>query len=140
MDPLPEDVCKFLEGTNLAHFVTLMKDGSPHVTPVWVDHDGVHVLINTVEGHQKLRNLRRDPRVAVSVSDRDNAGRYVQVRGRVVEIVTGDVAVEHIHKVSRKYSGDPNRDYRLREGEERVLLKIEPEHVVYRAGFGGGRR
>jgi PPOX class probable F420-dependent enzyme len=138
VEELSQDVRDLLDAPNLAHFVTLMKDGSPQVTPVWVDHDGAHVLINTVEGHQKQRNLSRDPRVAVSISDKERAGRYVQVRGRVVEIIRGDEAFQHVNKLSRKYSGDPDRNYPLREGEVRLLLKIAPDHVSYRGGFGSG--
>ncbi len=67
MAELTDDVKSLLDEANLAHLVTLMKDGSPQVTPVWVTHDGTHVIINTAEGRQKPRNLRRDPRVALSV-------------------------------------------------------------------------
>jgi PPOX class probable F420-dependent enzyme len=135
---LTPEVQTFLEEPNLAHVVTLMKDGSPHVTPVWVDHDGTHVVINTVEGHQKLVNLRRDPRIAVSIVGRDNNFHTLQVRGRVVDIVGGAPALEHINKMAQKYSGDPTRQYPLREGEQRVIVKIDPRKVSFRGG-GGGR-
>jgi PPOX class probable F420-dependent enzyme len=114
-----------IENKNLAHFVTLMKDGSPQVTPVWVDHDGTHVLINTAEGRQKPRNLARDARVALSVVDHDSPYKYVQIRGRVVE-VTREGAWEHICKLCEKYTGTPN--YPVREGETRIIVKIEPLH------------
>src|SRR5688572_14243151 len=132
MVEIPEAAKRIIEGPNLAHFVTLMKNGSPQVTPVWVDHDGGYVLINTAEGRQKMLNLRRDPRVAVSIVDHEYTQRYVQVRGRVVEMITGDEAWQSITKLAKKYSGDPNREYPRREGEERVLLKIRPDHVFYR--------
>ena len=128
---LPEDVQRFLDEPHLAEFVTLMKDGSPQVTPVWVDHDGTHVLINTAEGRQKPRNLHRDPRVAVCVVDSSNGQRYVQIRGRVVEMVGGEEAWRHIDKLSQKYG---RRSYPRREGEERILVKIAPRHVSYRPG------
>ena len=128
---LPEDVQRFLDEPHLAEFVTLMKDGSPQVTPVWVDHDGTHVLINTAEGRQKPRNLHRDPRVAVCVVDSSHGQRYVQIRGRVVEMVGGEEAWRHIDKLSQKYGG---RSYPRREGAERILVKIEPRHVSYRPG------
>ena len=88
MPELTENVKKFLEEPNLAHFVTLMKNGSPQITPLWVDHDGTHILINTAEGRQKPLNLRRDPRVAISIVDRESPYRYVIARGKVVDITT----------------------------------------------------
>jgi PPOX class probable F420-dependent enzyme len=129
---LTPEVRWILDAPNLAHFVTLMKDGSPQVTPVWVTHDGTHVLINTAEGRQKPLNLRRDPRVALSVVDHNNSQRYVQIRGKVVEMVTGDEAWTSICELSAKYNGSAN--YPRREGEERVLVKILPEHIQWRPG------
>lgn len=126
MAPLPEEARKLLEDPNLASFVTLMPDGSPHVTPVWVDTDGEHVIINTAEGRQKPRNLRRDPRVAVCVINRENGYNYVQIRGRVVEM-THEGAWEHINALARKYMG-PDASY-PRADETRVIIKVLPEHV-----------
>jgi PPOX class probable F420-dependent enzyme len=131
MPELSDDVKQFLDEPNLAHFVTLMKNGSPQVTPVWVDHDGEYVLINTAEGRQKPLNLRRDPRVALSVVDKDNGQRYVQIRGRVIDMRTGEEAWQHIDKLSQKYNG---RSYPRRDGEERILVIIRPDHVSYRPG------
>jgi PPOX class probable F420-dependent enzyme len=131
MADLSEEVQQFLREPHLAVFVTLMKNGSPQATPVWVDHDGSHALINTVEGHQKERNLRRNGQVALCVVDHGQAGRYVQIRGRVVEITGGDEGVRHINELSQKYSGRP---YPLRDGERRVKVVIEPEHVSYQGG------
>ena len=132
MAELSDEVKDLLDGPNLAHFVTLMKDGSPQVTPVWVSHDGTNVLINTAEGRQKPLNLRRDPRVALSVVDNRNSQRYTQIRGRVVEFIGGEEAFESICDLRLKYSGD--RNYPRRPGEQRLLLKIAPEHVSYQAG------
>ena len=92
---LSEGVKKLLEAPNFANLATLMPDGSPQVTPVWVDFDGTHVLVNTAEGRQKPRNVRHDPRVAVSVFNHENPYSYAEVRGRVVEI-TAEGAEEHI--------------------------------------------
>jgi PPOX class probable F420-dependent enzyme len=131
MAELTEGVRRLLEEPNLAHFVTLMPNGSPQVTPLWVDHDGTHVLINTAEGRQKPRNLARDPRVALSVVDRNSPYRYVQVRGRVVEI-TREGAFEHICKLSEKYTGSAN--YPRRQGEQRIIVKVLPEHIQDRSG------
>ena len=135
MTELPEEVQQFLDEPHLAVFITLMKNGSPQATPVWVDHDGTNVLINTVRGHQKERNLGRDERVALCVVDHNQAGRYLQVRGRVVEITGGDEALQHINKLSLKYSG---RAYRGRDGEQRIKVVIEPQRVDYRAGRSRG--
>ena len=92
---LSNGVRKLLESPNFAHLATVMPDGSPQVTPVWVDYDGEHVLVDTAEGRQKPRNLRRDPRVALSVVDQGNAYAWVAIRGRVVEL-THENADEHI--------------------------------------------
>jgi PPOX class probable F420-dependent enzyme len=122
---------KLIEDANLAHVVTLFKDGSPQVTPVWVDCDDTHILINTTEGRQKPRNLARDPRIALSIAAQDNQQMYMEVRGRVVEITT-EGAFEHISKLGRKYMG-PDFVYPRREGEVRVIVRIEPEYVSGRA-------
>ena len=135
MVELTEDVQRFIDEPNLAIFVTLMKDGSPQVTPVWVDHDGTHVLINTAEGRQKPRNLARDSRVAMSIVDNDNLYKYVQIRGKVVEITRAG-AWEHINKLARKYRGADTK-YPERPGEQRIIIKILPEYV---SEWGANRR
>lgn len=106
---------------------TLMPDGSPQVTQVWVDTDGEHILINTAEGRQKELNVRRDPRVGVNVVDPENAWRIAMVRGRVVDITTAG-ADQLIDQLAKKYL---NKDaYPFRRPEEvRVTLKILPEKV-----------
>jgi PPOX class probable F420-dependent enzyme len=133
MIPLTDEAKSLIEAKNLVHFVTLMPDGSPQVTPLWVDHDGTHVLVNTAEGRQKPRNLARDARVAMSIADAENPYRYVQIRGRVLEVTT-DGAFEHICKLSAKYTG--NAEYPKREGETRLLVRIAPEHISGRANPG----
>jgi PPOX class probable F420-dependent enzyme len=125
---IPDNARPLLEKDNLASFVTLMRDGSPQVTPVWVDHDGSHLLINTARGRQKDLNLQRDSRVAVLVIDHDDGFHYVQLRGSVVEVVDGEPAWDHIDRLCLKYRGQPK--YPRRPGEERLLLKIQPEHVT----------
>jgi PPOX class probable F420-dependent enzyme len=109
---------------------TLMPDGSPQVTPVWIDYDGSHVIFNSAKGRQKDRNVRRDPRVAVTVFDPDNPYRYLEVRGRVVEI-TEKGADAHIDLMAKKYLGKDKYPYR-QPGEVRVLYKIKPEHTTSR--------
>lgn len=115
------------QGKNFAHLATVMPDGTPQVTPVWVDFDGEHVLINTAEGRQKVRNLDRDPKVAVSVMNHENPYQYVQVRGTIVE-KTRDGADANIDALAKKYLGldtYPNRA----PGEVRVIYKIRPDKV-----------
>jgi PPOX class probable F420-dependent enzyme len=105
-----------------------MPDGSPQVTPVWVDVDEKFILVNTAEGRQKPKNIRRDPRVAIDVVSRDDPYRMVTVRGRVVE-VTSEGADAHIDKLAKKYLGQDKYPFRA-PGERRVIFKIEPEYVT----------
>ena len=125
---LSDGARKLLEGRNFAHIATLMPDGSPQVTPVWVDYDGQYVLVNTAEGRAKPRNVRRDPRVALSVVNQENPYQMVSIRGRVVEVTT-EGADEHIDKLAKKYLGQDEYPFR-QPGEQRLIFKIEPEHVV----------
>lgn len=122
---LPPAVRKLLEGKNIAHIATLMRDGSPQVTAVWVDVEGDRILVNTAEGRAKPRNVRRDPRVAISIADAQAPELAAFIRGRVVEI-TSEGAEQHIDKLSRKYRGSP---FPHRPGEQRLILAIEAEHI-----------
>jgi PPOX class probable F420-dependent enzyme len=108
-----------------AHLATLMADGNPQSTPVWVDYDGKNVVINTAEGRQKDKNMQRDGRVALSISDPDNPYRYLEVRGHVVER-THTGADQHIDAMAKKYLGQDKYPYR-RPGEVRVVYKVAPE-------------
>jgi PPOX class probable F420-dependent enzyme len=110
-----------------ANLATTMPDGSPQVTPVWIDYDGEYILVNSARGRQKDRNMRRDRRVAVSIMDPDDPYRYFQIRGVVVEI-TEDGADAHIDKMTQKYLGKEKYPHR-RPGEVRVLYKINPDSV-----------
>jgi PPOX class probable F420-dependent enzyme len=123
---------KLFEGKNFAFLATLMKDGSPQVTPIWVDIDKNNntIFVNTAKGRIKYRNISRDPRVAVSVIDFSNPYDMVTVRGRVVEQIKGKDADEHIDKLAKKYL-DKEKYPRRRPGEERVLLRIKPELVAH---------
>jgi PPOX class probable F420-dependent enzyme len=125
--PIPETYLDLFEKQAFANLGTLMKDGSPQVTPVWVDYDGKHVRINSAKGRVKDKNMRRDPRVSVSLQDPANPYRYLEVRGRVVEI-TEKGADDHINKLSQKYLGKPVYPFR-KPGEVRVTYIIEPEKV-----------
>ena len=109
-------------------FTTLMPDGDPQTTPVWVDYRDGLVWINSAKGRQKDRNVRRDPRVAVAIIDPDNPYRYVEVRGRVKEI-TEDGADAHIDAMAKKYLGQDKYPYR-QPGEQRVIYKIEIEKTT----------
>ena len=113
---------------SFAHLATLMPGGQPQVTPVWVDYDGRHILINTAVGRQKDKNLQRDGRVALSMIDPENPYRYLEVRGRVAER-TSEGAEQHIDKMAKKYLGQDKYPYR-QPGEVRVVYSIEPEHVT----------
>ena len=124
---LSEGVKKLFRETNYGHMATLMPDGSPQVSPVWVDVDGDRILVNSAEGRVKPRNVRRDARVAISMYDQGNPYSSAFIRGRVVEI-THEGADEHIDKLAKKYLGQDSYPYR-QPGEQRVILVIEPEHV-----------
>jgi PPOX class probable F420-dependent enzyme len=122
---IPEKYLDLFQKKAFASLGTLMPDGRPQVTPVWCDYDGARVIVNTAKGRAKDKNMRRDPRVTLAVIDPDNPYRYLEVRGRVVEI-TEQGADAHIDKMAKKYL---NLDkYPSRQpGEVRVLYKIEPE-------------
>jgi PPOX class probable F420-dependent enzyme len=124
---------KLLQEKQIANFATVMADGSPQVTPVWIDvePDGGHVLVNTAEGRIKTRNSARDPRVALTVVDSQNPYRTVVVRGTIVERRGPDEgANEQINRMAKKYL---DKDvYPFRSGEQRVILRIKPHHVLER--------
>ncbi len=128
MKPLPDSVKKLIEAKTYANVATLMPDGSPHVTQTWVDHDGDIVIINTFEGSQKHKNAVRNTKIALDVVDAANAFNIAVIRGRVREVTT-EGAEEHIDKMAKKYLGQDK--YQMRQpGMRRVLIKIEPTHVV----------
>lgn len=108
-----------------AGLVTLMPDGSPQVTPVWIDFDGEFVLFNTAVGRQKDKNLQQDGRVALVLVDPDNPYRYLEVRGHVAER-TQKGADDHINKLAKKYLNKDTYPFR-QPGEQRVLYKVKPE-------------
>lgn len=121
---------KLLQEPQLAHFVTLMADGSPQITPVWVDvaADGSAVLINTAAGRVKSNNVERDNRVAISVADKENPWRYVLVRGTIAE-QRYEGADAHIDALAKKYLGKDEYPFRT-PTEKRVTLVIKPHHVI----------
>jgi len=127
MTDIPGKYRDLFEKKAFAHLATIGADGSPQVTPVWVDFDGTHLRFNTAKGRVKDKNLRRNPRVALAIQDPDNPYRYMQVQGRVVE-VTEHGADAHIDTLAKKYIGQDTYPWR-RPGEVRVLYKILPEKV-----------
>ncbi|MFI5613057.1 TIGR03618 family F420-dependent PPOX class oxidoreductase [Amycolatopsis sp. NPDC051903] len=124
---LPAELLELLEKPSLCFIATSMPDGSPQLTQTWVDTDGKHVLVNTVEGFRKVRNVARDPRVALNVVDAERPYRYFVVRGRVLEATT-EGGAEHIEKLAQRYTGRPYAWYGGRD-KVRVLWKIEAEHI-----------
>ncbi|WP_431947551.1 PPOX class F420-dependent oxidoreductase [Actinacidiphila sp. bgisy167] len=123
----PADLLDLLRRPSPCFLATTMPDGSPQVTQTWVDTDGEHLLVNSVQSHVKTRNIARDPRVAVAVCDPDDPSRYFQVRGRVLEVTTQG-AEEHIEKLSHRYTGGPYPWYGGRD-QVRVILMIEAQSV-----------
>ncbi|HZS71976.1 MAG TPA: PPOX class F420-dependent oxidoreductase [Candidatus Acidoferrum sp.] len=124
---IPEKYADLFEKQAFGNLGTLMRDGSPQVTPVWVDYDGQYVRFNSALGRVKDKNIRRDPRVAICLQDPQNPYRYIEVRGRVVEI-TQNGADDHINKLAKKYLGKEVYPFR-QPGEVRVLYKVKPEKV-----------
>ena len=127
-DPFPENYRDLFDKKAFGSFTTLMPDGSPQTTPVWVDHRDGLVWINSAKGRRKDKNVRRDPRVALALIDPDNPYRYVEVRGRVTEI-TEDGADAHIDAMAKKYLEQDKYPYR-QPGEQRVVYKIEIDKVI----------
>jgi len=125
-------IAKLFEEKNFAFLATLMKGGTPHVTPTWVDIDKSNntILINTAKGRVKHRNISRDPRVGVSIIDFSNPYHMVTIRGKVIEQINGKEADDHIDKMAKKYLGKDNYPGRA-PGEERLLLRIKLQHVAH---------
>jgi PPOX class probable F420-dependent enzyme len=127
MTAIPESFRDLLQKKAFASLATVNADGTPQVTPVWVDYDGTHVRINTARGRLKDKNLRRQPAVALAIIDPDNPYRYLQIKGRVAE-VTEAGADAHIDSLAKKYTGQ-DRYANRRPGEVRVIFKILPDRV-----------
>jgi len=127
MANIPDGYKDILQKKAFANLATVNADGSPQVTPVWIDYDGTHIRFNTAKGRLKDKNLRRNPTVALSVQDPDNPYRYLQVRGRVAD-VTESGADAHIDSLAKKYLGKDKYPFR-QPGEVRVIFKITPDRV-----------
>jgi len=124
---IPEDFLDLFKKKAFGSYTTLLPDGSPQTTPVWVDYQNGEIWVNSAVGRRKDRDVRRDPRVAMAIIDPDNPYRYLGFRGRVREI-TEQGASQHIDKMAKKYLGKDKYPY-AQPGEKRVLYKITPEHV-----------
>jgi len=122
---IPQTHMDLFQKKAFAHLATLMPDGKPQVTPVWVDYDGKYVLINTAEGRLKDKNMQRDGRIALSIADPDNPYRYLEVRGKIAERTYAG-ADAHIDAMAKKYLGQDKYPFR-QPGEVRVIYKVLPE-------------
>ena len=125
---LSEKAIKLIDGKNFGNLAFVMADGSPHVSPVWVDREGDLILVNTAEGRAKAKYLKTNHRVALSVFNQQNPYEKVVIKGRVLDM-TKKGAEEHNSKMSVKYLGTSNNPHRP-PGVGRILVKIEPERVV----------
>jgi PPOX class probable F420-dependent enzyme len=124
---ITDSAINLFRGKNFGFIASLMNDGSPQLTPVWIDYDGQFLLVNTAEGRTKQKNFVRDPRVAISVIDQNNPYNMVSIRGIVVQ-QTSDGADEHIDRLAKRYLGVDKYPFRA-PGEKRVILKIKPEKI-----------
>ncbi|MBZ4487765.1 PPOX class F420-dependent oxidoreductase [Microbacterium sp. cx-55] len=124
---LTESLLDLLRKPSPCFLSTLMPDGSPQVTETWVDTDGEHIIINTVVGYVKVRNIERDPRVAVAIQDPENPFRYIQVRGEVTAMTTEGGAAS-IEALSQKYTGRPYPWYGGRD-QQRIILTITAKSI-----------
>jgi PPOX class probable F420-dependent enzyme len=118
---------RILEAPNFASIGTVMPDGSPHVSTIWIDLDGDHVVFNTSEGNRKVSNIRRDPRVGISVFDQKDPYEQVVIRGTVTDITT-EGADAHIDRLAKKYLGLETYPW-LGAGEQRLIVRVRPDHV-----------
>jgi PPOX class probable F420-dependent enzyme len=124
---LPEELVALLRQPSLCFIATTMPDGSPQLTQTWVDTDGTNILVNTVQGFQKVRNIQRDPRVALNIADADKPFSYYVIRGRVLDVTT-DGAREHIEALAQRYLGGPYPWYGGRD-QVRLRVTIEAEKI-----------
>lgn len=121
---------ELIEEPNFCFVATLRHDGTPHVAPVWVDHEAGEIVLNSARGRAWPANLERDPRVTLTIPNRENNYEYVSIRGRLAA-VTEDGADAHIDAMAKKYLGRDTYPFR-QAGEQRIVLRIAPEQVFYR--------
>jgi len=126
-EPIQGRSRELIDAPNFCFVATLRADGTPHVVPVWVDADDGHILLNSARGRTWPRNAERDPRVTLTVQNLQNPYEYTTVRGRVVD-VSEDGADAHIDKLAKKYLDKDTYPFRA-PGEQRIIVKVEPEEV-----------
>ena len=124
---MQQKVIDLFSAKNLVFIATLMKDGSPQLSPVWANFEDDHILVNTAEGRIKHKNILRDSRVAVSVVSRDNPLDMTTIRGKVVEIIS-DYEYEHADRLTKQYMGRDHYPFK-RDDEKRIILKIKPHKI-----------
>ena len=124
---MDDKIIKLFEEPNLVFIATVMKDGSPQLSPVWADFKDEHVLVNTAEGRIKHKNVLRDPRVAISVVNHNNPLDMTTIRGKVIDIIP-DYEYKHANKLTKKYMGKEKYPFK-QPGEKRIIFKILPEKV-----------
>jgi PPOX class probable F420-dependent enzyme len=124
---IDDKVIKLFSAKNLVFIATLMKDGSPQLSPVWANYENGFILVNTAEGRIKHKNILRDPRVAVSVTSNDNPLDMTTIRGIVIEIIP-DYQYHHADKLTQQYMGRTNYPFKQPD-EKRIIFKIKPEKV-----------
>jgi PPOX class probable F420-dependent enzyme len=122
---LDDDARSLFAGANFAHVATVMPDGSPHSVAVWVGLEGDRIAFFTQSASQKAKNLARDPRMAISITDHENPYRTARIRGRVADTLEGDAALEVIDRLSERYTGQP---FPIRSG---TVYLVEPERVGF---------
>jgi PPOX class probable F420-dependent enzyme len=128
-EPIEGRSRELLEAPNFCAVATLRQDGTPHVTPVWVDLDDDQVLLNSARGRTWPRNLERDPRVTLTIQNLENPYEYVSIRGRLAEI-TEEGADAHIDALAKKYLGQDSYPFRTPD-EQRIVVRIEPQRVTH---------
>jgi PPOX class probable F420-dependent enzyme len=127
MAAIPDEAKHLLEGKHFAHVATINSDGTPQVSAVWIGSDGDYVTFNTAEGRIKTKNLHANPAVAISITNEENPYENLIIQGKAVEL-TADGADEDIDALAKRYLDADSYPFR-QEGEERVIVKIEPEKV-----------
>jgi PPOX class probable F420-dependent enzyme len=129
MAEIPEDAKHLFDGAHFAHIATVMPDGSPQVSPVWIALEDGKVVFNTAKGRVKTNNLQRHPKVAISLVNQENPYESILIRGTVSDIAD-DPELSHINALTKRYIGQDEYPF-LEPGEERVIVSIEPEKVMY---------
>nr|WP_221471910.1 PPOX class F420-dependent oxidoreductase [Amycolatopsis umgeniensis] len=136
---MSEQVRDWVVAPNFWHLATVNQDGSPQVSPMWIDVEGEHIVFNTAVGRVKEENLRRDPRVSLSCVDAGNPYDRVVIHGRAVEFVEGDEADRCMDRLAKKYVGTDRFEWRI-PGERRVKILVEPDRVRHVVGVEPFRR